>query len=110
MMRLVLFLPLPDPLDESVAPDIVSRLSLELEQPLFHDRLRRDPRVIGARLPQRVVAHHAMPPREEVLHDVVHRMAHVEGAGHVGKRHHDDVPRIARVGVARNASPSSQRR
>ena len=41
--------------------------------------------------PERVVPHHPVPADEQVLHDVVHGVAHVQGAGDVGQRHHDDV-------------------
>jgi hypothetical protein len=44
-------LPLPDPLDERLAAEVVAGLALALELAL-DDRLRGDARVIDARLPE----------------------------------------------------------
>ena len=95
---LALLLPIPDALHQSLAADVVARLAFDLLQPLLDDRLRRDAGVVGARLPQRVVALHAMPTDQEVLHHVVHRVPHVQRAGHVRQRHHHDVAFATRVG------------
>ena len=94
---LVLVLPVLDAPDEALAAEIVTCLAFELEEPLLDDRLRRDPGVIGSGLPERVLAHHAMPSDEEVLHHVVHRVPHVQRAGDVRERHHDHVTASALV-------------
>ena len=98
---LVFVLPRPDALDESFATDVMARLPLELLHPLLDHGLRRDPGMVGARHPQGVVPDHAVPPRQQVLHDVVHRVAHVQRARDVGQRHHDDVAVLPGVGVSR---------
>ena len=62
----VLVQPLPDALDERVASDLLSRRSAA-PQVFLDDRLRRDPRVVVPRLPERVEAAHPVPARERVL-------------------------------------------
>ena len=89
--RLILFLPIPDALHERLAADVVARLAFQFEQPFLHHRLRRNAGVVGAGHPERIVARHAVPARQQILHDVVHGVPHVERARHVGQRHHDDV-------------------
>ena len=96
--RLILFLPIPDALHERLATDVVARLAFQFEQPFFHHRLRRDAGVVGAGHPERIVTRHAVPARQQVLHDVVHGMPHVERTRHVGQRHHDDVAPLVLVG------------
>ena len=92
MIRLLVFvLPGPDPGHERLPADVVAGLAFELVKPLLDDRLGRDPGVVRSRHPQGVGPHHPVPADEQVLHDVVHGMAHVEGAGDVGQGHHDDV-------------------
>ena len=59
-------LPLPDALDERLAPEVVPGLALAREHALDHG-LRGDAGVVGARLPEGVVAAHAVPADERVL-------------------------------------------
>jgi hypothetical protein len=47
--------------------------------------------VVGAGLPQHVLAAHALEAAQDVLQGVVERMAHVQRAGHVGRRDDDAV-------------------
>ena len=94
---LALLLPFPDALHESLAADVVARLALDLLEALLDNGLRRDAGVVGASLPQRVVALHAMPTDQQILHHVVHRVPHVQRAGHVRQRHHHDVAFATRV-------------
>ena len=77
---------------------IVPRLPFEFEEALLDDGLSADAGVVGSGHPERVVSHHPVPADEEVLHDVVHGVSHVEGAGDVGQGHHDDVTAGAAVG------------
>ena len=88
---LVLVLPVPDALHQSVASHLQARLALQLEQAFLHDGLGGDACVVRPRLPQGVVTPHPVPAGEEVLHDVVHGVTHVQRAGDVGQRHHDHV-------------------
>ena len=52
-------LPLPDALDEGVAAEVVAGLAVGGQLPLDH-HLGRDAGMVGARLPQRVAAAHAL--------------------------------------------------
>ncbi len=82
--------PLPDALDEFLAPELVSARLLELELAL-HDHLRGDAGVIGAGLPERIAAAHALVADQDVLQSEGERVPHVQAARHVGRRHHDGV-------------------
>ncbi len=84
----ILLLPLPDALEELLAPEVLAALPLLLER-LLYDVLRRDARVVGAGEPQRVPALHAAPPDQDVLDRLVERMAHVQYARHVRRRDYD---------------------
>ena len=57
----------------------------------LHHHLGGDAGVIGARLPQRVAPAHALEADQNVLQREGERVAHVQAAGHVGRRHHDGV-------------------
>ena len=83
-------LPLPDALDERFAAEVVAMFALGVELALDH-HLRGDAGVVGARLPQRVVAAHAVLARERVHERVLERVAHVQRAGDVRRRQHDAV-------------------
>jgi hypothetical protein len=79
----------------------VARLALTLELPLHHG-LRGDARVIDARLPERREACHAVVAREHVFERAEERVAHVQRARDVGRRHRQHVARARIVcGVAR---------
>jgi hypothetical protein len=84
------FLPLPDFFEEFLAAEVVARDALRVELAFHHD-LRRDAGVVGARLPQRVVARHAVVAGERVHQGVLEGVAHVQRAGDVGRRQHDAV-------------------
>ena len=45
--------------------------------------------MVGAGLPQHVLAAHALEAAQDVLQRVVERVAHVQGTGHVRRRDHD---------------------
>ena len=80
-------LPRPDALDERVAPQGAAVAPVGGKLALDH-HLRRDPGMVHARLPERVAAALAAVAGQYVLQRVVERMAHVEAAGDVGRRHH----------------------
>ena len=63
---------------------------------LLDDDLRRDAGVVGADLPQRVVAAHAVVADQHVHQRVLERVPHVQRAGDVGRRQLDAVRRGAR--------------
>src|SRR5262249_50035431 len=81
--------PGPGALEERLAADLLARGSLR-EQLLLDDVLRRDAGVVVPGLPERVVAAHAVPPDQGVLHRAVQGMAHVELAGDIRRRDADD--------------------
>ncbi len=89
-------LPLPDPLDELLAAEVVL-VDLSLGELVGDDDLGGDPGVIGAGLPQCIAPAHPLEANEDVLQRKGQRMAHVQAAGHVRRRHHDRVgPLLAR--------------
>ena len=72
-----------------------SRLAglLALHQlPLDHG-LGGDAGMIGARLPQHILAAHALEAAQDVLQRIVERVTHMQRAGHVGRRNHDAIGR-----------------
>jgi hypothetical protein len=85
-----LFFPLPHAFDEKIAPEIMARFAFDLELAL-DDHLRRNAGVIGADLPERVVALHAVIADERIHQRVLECVAHVQTAGHVRRRDHDAV-------------------
>jgi hypothetical protein len=86
----VLLLHLPDPIDELLAAQFVAVRALGVEHALDH-ALGRDAGVVGAGLPQRVVALHPPPAGEDVLERVVQHVPQGQDAGHVGRRDDDGV-------------------
>src|SRR5690606_34962467 len=70
----------------------IARFALAGDRQVAADHhLGRDPGVVGAHLPQRAVAAHAVVAHQRVLQGVLERMAHVQGAGDVGRRQQDGV-------------------
>src|SRR6185369_402781 len=65
----------------------------------FDDHLGRDSGMVGADHPERVLAAHPLAAGEHVLKRIVERVADVERAGDVGRRH-DNRPRSC-VGAIR---------
>ena len=90
-------LPGPDLLEEFLAPERAAARLLALHQLALDHHLGGDAGVVGAGLPEHVLAAHALEPAEHVLQRVVERMAHMQRAGHVGRRDHDAIG----LGVAR---------
>ena len=93
----VLALPLPDALEELLAPEVLTALALLLER-LLDDILRGDAGVVCAGEPEGVAALHAAPADEDVLNRLVERVAHVQNARHVRRRNNDGI-RHPPVGV-----------
>ena len=72
-------------------PSVAPAGLLALHQlPLDH-HLGGDAGVVGADLPEHVLAAHALEPAEHVLQRVVERMAHMQRAGDVGRRNDDAI-------------------
>jgi len=100
-----LLLPGPDALDERVAAHVVARRALGL-QLLLDDDLRRDARVVGADLPERVVAAHPVPADHHVHQRLLERVAHVQRARDVRRRELDAERR--RAGLHRRFEPAAR--
>ena len=79
-------------LDEFFPAQIVTGQVLAIELPLDH-HLRGDAGVVGARLPQRVVAAHAMVACQRIHQRVLECVSHVQAAGDIRRRDHDAVGR-----------------
>ena len=82
--------PVPHPLDEPVAAELVARGAFR-QQLLLHHVLRGDACMVGPRHPQGVPALHAAPADQDILDGVVQGMSHVQGAGDVGRGNDDHV-------------------
>ena len=89
--------PLPDTLKEGLASDVVARQFICGKLPLDDD-LRGDTRVVGARQIEGYVALHAVIPGECVFYRGRHRVAEVQLARDVGRRHDDGERFPVRVG------------
>ena len=83
-------LPLPHLVQEFVPPQVVAAHLLGVQLAFHHD-LGGDAGVVGARLPQGVVAAHAVVAGQGVHEAVLEGVAHVQGAGDVGRRQQDAV-------------------
>ena len=90
------FLPVPDAFDELLAAELATVDAFLLQLALDHD-LRGDAGVIGARQPERVVAHHAVVAHERVHDGLVEGVPHVQDAGDVGRRKLDAKARFLGV-------------
>ena len=60
-----------------------------LLQQALHHHLRGDARMVGARLPQHVLAAHPLEADQDVLDGIVERVPHVQRARDIGRRDHD---------------------
>ncbi len=85
-------LPLPNRFEEFLAPHRDAAL-LAFGELALDDELCGDAGMVHARLPQHVLAAHALEAREHVLQRVVQRMPDMEAAGDVGRRD-DDAERL----------------
>src|SRR3954468_23446901 len=91
-------LPLPYVLEESLPPDLRSAEALALEVALDH-HLGGNSGMVGSDHPQRILAEHSFAAREDILERVVERVADMERAGDVRRRHDDGPwPRVGTVG------------
>ena len=75
---------------KGLAAEVVAGLALGLKLALDH-HLGGDAGVVGARLPQGVVALHAVIADQRVHDRVLERVAHVQAAGDIRRRDHDAV-------------------
>ncbi len=83
-----LFFPAPDFFEKFFAAHFAPAGPLMLHQlPLDH-HLRGDAGMIGAGLPEHILAAHALEAAENVLQRVVQRMAHMQRARHIRRRNH----------------------
>ena len=94
-------LPLPDFFQKRFAAHFAAAFVLTAfrQLPLNH-HLRRDTGMIGSRLPQHVPAAHALITHQYILQGESQRVAHMQAAGDVGRRHHDGEGGFRRIHVA----------
>ena len=85
-----LLFPLPDPLDELLAAEVLAGQPLFLELALHH-HLRCDAGVVDAWNPEGVEALHSLVAAEDVLEGRPASMPHVQRAGDVGRRNRQRV-------------------
>ena len=94
-----LFFPLPNALNESFAAKRGAAFIPAIGRHLaFDHHLRRNPRMIGARLPQHILAAHSLKPDQYILKRVVEGMAHMQHARDIWRR--DDNRIGLRAGIA----------
>ena len=84
----VLLLPVPDPIQELFPPKIVAGQAL-LPELLLHLDLGGDARMVHTGDPQGGVALHPLEANEGVLQGIVHGVAHMQLARHVGGWHNN---------------------
>src|SRR4029453_2403986 len=96
----VLVQPVPDDLDELLAPRLLAGGALR-EQVLLDDVLRRDARMVVTRQEGRFEAAHPVPAHQQVGQRDLQRVAGVQRAGDVRRRVRDDegLPTGSRLGV-----------
>ncbi len=82
--------------EEGLAPDLGALQALAFEVAL-DDHLRGDARMVGADDPQRILAEHPLTTREHVLQRDVERVADMQRARDVGRRHGDRPRRLVRA-------------
>src|SRR5690606_2663696 len=99
-----LVLPLPDPLDERLTAQVVAGLALLGQLPL-DDVLRGDAGVVHARLPQRLVALHALAAGQGVDERVLEGVPQVQAARDVRRGDDDGVRRLLALGVGLEVPP-----
>ncbi len=92
----VLVAPLPAVFQELFAPDLVL-VDPHLAEMLGDLDLRRDRGVVRSGLPEGFIALHPLEADQDILHGVVQRVAHVELAGDVWRRHDDRERFLIRV-------------
>ncbi len=92
------FFPFPDALDERFAAHFLAGFIVSRFGHLaFHNHLRRDARMVGARLPQHTLAAHAFKSAQRILQRVVQRMPHVQHARDIGRRDNNGIRLRIRV-------------
>src|SRR4029453_6680658 len=99
----VLVQPVPDDLDELLAPRLLAGGALR-EQVLLDDVLRRDARMVVTRQEGRFEAAHAVPAHQQVGQRDLQRVAGVQRAGDVGRRVGDDEGLAARSALGVGAA------
>ena len=96
----ILGLPIPNPLQELVAAQIVTGLALFLAENFFHLDLGGNAGMVGAGQPQSGVALHTLIAGQDILQGGVKGVAHMELASDVGRGHHDGEGLFVRVDLA----------
>ena len=85
----VFLLPRPDALEELLTAEVIAGQALLFAQVFLDLDLRGDAGVVGAGQPQRLVALHPLEAGQDILQRAVERVAHVQLAGDIRRRHDD---------------------
>ena len=94
----VLGLPCPGALQKTIAADHLLGQALGAHS-FHHLGFGSNGGVVGAGHPQGGIALHPLGADEDILHGVIHRMAHVQLTGNVRWRHHDGIRFLVRIGL-----------
>ena len=100
----VFLLPVPDPLQKLLAPQVVAGQALLLAQGLLHLDLGGNARMVRAGKPQGLIALHPLKTGQNVLQRAVQSVAHVQLAGNIGGRHNDGKRLLVRIRLCLEAS------
>ena len=100
----IFLLPVPDPLQEFFAAQIVASKPFLLAQGLLHLDLGGNAGMVGAWKPQGLVALHPLKAGEDVLKRGVKRVAHVKLSRNIGRGHYDGKRFFIRIGLGLEAS------
>ena len=95
-----LFFPFPDFLKEFLAPQLLT-FNTFLVQFTLDNHLRCDTGMVGARLPQRVIAAHTAVTRQNILQGHGQSMAHMQTAGDIRRRHRNGIGRAVAIHIRR---------
>ena len=104
--------PVPDAPHELLAPELLAR-QVHAREHALDDVLGRNARVVGAADPERLAALHAPQADDRVLHRAVERVAHVQRARDIGRRHgdHERLAGVVRLRVERlRLAPAGEHR
>ena len=93
--------PLPDTLNKSLATHVATANIALFGQLALNDHLRSNAGMVGAWLPEHILAPHPLEANQYVLQRVVERMTHMERARHIRRWDDDGVGSCARFNTFR---------
>ena len=97
--------PFPDAINKGLAAHVpASDIVTGLGHLAFDHHLRCDAGMVGARLPQHILAAHALEPDQDILQRIVQGVPHVQNAGDIRRRDDDGISLCRRVAGGFEAS------